>query len=323
MTKKATRWSRRAKVVSAVSGCVLVAAGAYAATNWVVGLTAGSSGEGQSATIANLSITAVASPAPSNVLFPGGTGDVVVTIANTNSYPVTITAVNLPTNTTQAGGFTTSALSTAQTGCSTTTSAVTWSFATATSGSSHTLSAPLTVGAERGGEQPARGHAHQRRHHGLDLAGGVRQHLLLHALLDRDHGDRWRSHLDHEPGHRRLDELIAPFASRGPTDSDEESLRVCRSALLVAVGILTTLSFLVSSGSAWGTPNWVVQLATSGSGEAHAQALPAAPVPTSACTRPASSRKVTVTWAAITHATNYGVYQATTSATGTYTLQPP
>ena len=64
-----------------------MAAGAYAATNWVVGLNAGSSGEGQSATIANLSITAVASPAPGNVLFPGSTGDVVVTIANPNSVP--------------------------------------------------------------------------------------------------------------------------------------------------------------------------------------------------------------------------------------------
>ena len=110
MTKKASRWSRRAKIVSAVCGCVLVAAGAYAATNWVVGLNAGSSGEGQSATIANLSITAVATPAPGNVLFPGATGDVVVTIANPNSYPVNITAVNLPASTIQAGGFSNSAL---------------------------------------------------------------------------------------------------------------------------------------------------------------------------------------------------------------------
>src|SRR5271154_7053041 len=103
-------WSVRMKVVSAVCGCLLVAAGAYAATNWVVGLNAGSSGEGQSSTISNLSITAVASPAPGNLLFPGGTGDVVVTIANPNSFPVTISAVNLPTSSIQAGGFTTSAL---------------------------------------------------------------------------------------------------------------------------------------------------------------------------------------------------------------------
>ncbi len=87
MSRKVGRWSVRMKLVSAVCGCVLVAAGAYAATNWVVGLNAGSSGEGQSATISNLSITAVASPAASNLLYPGGTGDVVVTIANPNPYP--------------------------------------------------------------------------------------------------------------------------------------------------------------------------------------------------------------------------------------------
>jgi hypothetical protein len=152
---KASRWSRRMKVVSAVSGCLLVAAGAYAATNWVVGLNGSSSGEGQSATIANLSITAVATPAPGNVLYPGGTGDVVVTIANPNSYPVTISSVNLPTSTTQAGGFTTSALSTAQTGCSTTTSGVTWNFATTTSGSPHALPAGgVTVGASGAANNP-------------------------------------------------------------------------------------------------------------------------------------------------------------------------
>ena len=64
-------WSARMKVVSAVCGCLLVAAGAYAATNWVVGLNAGSSGEGQSATISNLTITAVASPAAGNLLIRG------------------------------------------------------------------------------------------------------------------------------------------------------------------------------------------------------------------------------------------------------------
>jgi hypothetical protein len=96
---------------------------------------------------------------------------------------------------------------------------------------------------------------------------------------------------------------------------------MCRSALLVVVGFLTALSLLVSPGTAWATANWTVHLASGGSGEARAQTLPAAPSPTSACASPASGRKVTVTWTAITHATNYGVYQSTTSATGTYTLQ--
>jgi hypothetical protein len=88
------------------------------------------------------------------VLFPGNTGDVVVTIANPNSYPVTISAVNLPASTVQAGGFTTSALTTAQTGCSTATSGVSWNFATTTSGTSHTIPGGLTVGASGGANNP-------------------------------------------------------------------------------------------------------------------------------------------------------------------------
>jgi hypothetical protein len=148
------RYSRRLKVVSAVVGVLLTGVAAYAATNWVVGLNAGSSGEGQSATVSNLSITAVASPSPTNLLYPGGTGDVVVTIANPNPFPVTLTAVNLPTVTTYAAGFTTSGLGTAQTGCSNTTSLVGWNFATATSGTSHTLTTAVTVGASGAANNP-------------------------------------------------------------------------------------------------------------------------------------------------------------------------
>ena len=96
---------------------------------------------------------------------------------------------------------------------------------------------------------------------------------------------------------------------------------MCRSALLVVVGILTALSLVLSSGTAWAAANWTVALSAGSSGEAKAQALPAAPAPTSACASPTSLREVKLTWTAITHATNYGVYQATTSATGTYTLQ--
>jgi hypothetical protein len=151
---KVSRLSVRMKVVSAICGSLFVAVGAYAATNWVVGLNAGSSGEGQSATIANLSMTAVSSPAAGNLLFPGGTGDVVVTIANPNPYPVTISAVQLPANTVNAGGFTTNTLGTAQTGCSTSTSLVTWNFATSTSGTTHTLQSTLTVGASGAANNP-------------------------------------------------------------------------------------------------------------------------------------------------------------------------
>jgi len=128
-------------------GVVLAGTTAYAVSNWVVGLGAGSSGEGQSATITNLTITAVASPAATNVLFPGGTGDVVVTIGNTNPYPVTVTAVDLPTSTTYATGFSASNLTGVVAGCTNSTSDVTWNYANGTSGSVHTLTTALTVGA--------------------------------------------------------------------------------------------------------------------------------------------------------------------------------
>src|SRR5258708_21524571 len=117
-------------VVSAICGRLFVAVGAYAATNWVVGLNAGSSGEGQSATIANLSITAVSSPAAGNLLFPGGTGDVVLTIANPNPYPVTISAVQLPANTVNAGRLPTKTPRTAPTSRPPPTSAPAPDFAT-------------------------------------------------------------------------------------------------------------------------------------------------------------------------------------------------
>jgi hypothetical protein len=155
MKIKTGRLTRRTRIVSAVCGIVLAGAGAYAATNWVVGLNAGSSGEGQSATIANLTITAVASPAATNLLYPGGNGDVVVTISNPNPYPVTITAVQLPTNATYATGYATSALTTTQTGClAATPSGVTWNFSTATSGTTHTLTTAVTVGASGQANNP-------------------------------------------------------------------------------------------------------------------------------------------------------------------------
>jgi hypothetical protein len=94
-----------------------------------------------------------------------------------------------------------------------------------------------------------------------------------------------------------------------------------RDALLVAVVITSALGILLSSGTAWATANWTVHVASVNSGEAHAQALPTTPTPTSACTSPASAKTVKVSWTAITHATAYAVYQSDTTASGTYTLQ--
>lgn len=149
------RFSWLTKVISVTLGMVLAGVAAYAATNWVVGLTSNSSGEAQSATISKLTITAVSSPAPGDLLDPGDAGDVVVSIANANPFPVTITAVQLPTSTTYATGYTSSALTTTQAGClSTTPSDVTWNYSTTTSGSSHSLTTPLTVAASGKPDNP-------------------------------------------------------------------------------------------------------------------------------------------------------------------------
>jgi hypothetical protein len=138
----------RTKVIAASLGVAMAGVGAYAVTNWVVGVASASSGQARSASTSNLIISASASPAPNSLLYPGATGDVVVTIANPNPYPVTITAVQLPSNTTYAAGYTTSALATSEPGClASTPSTVTWNFATPMSGSSHTLTTPLTVAA--------------------------------------------------------------------------------------------------------------------------------------------------------------------------------
>jgi hypothetical protein len=143
---KTSRWSRKRKIVSAVCGMLLAGTAAFAATNWVVNLNSGSSGEAQSSAISNLTISATSGG--TNQLYPGGTGDVTVSISNPNPFPVTITALQLPTNTTYATGYTTSALTTTQTGClSTTPSDVVWNFSSTTGGSSHTLTSALTVAA--------------------------------------------------------------------------------------------------------------------------------------------------------------------------------
>jgi hypothetical protein len=140
-------WSRTSKIVSGIIGALLVGSVSYAVTLWVVGLNGGSSGQAQSATVSNLTIAAIATPSPTNLLFPGGTGDVVAKITNPNGFPVTITAVNLPASTTFAMGYSDSTLATLKTGCAVATSTVGWSFATAVVGSAHTLTAPITVAA--------------------------------------------------------------------------------------------------------------------------------------------------------------------------------
>ena len=119
-----------------------VAAGA-AFAYWTV--SGSGTGQAQSASVTNLTITA-STTAATNLLYPGANGDAVLSIFNPNSFPVTITAVQLPTNLSYADGFSDNTLTTPKAGCSSSTpSDVIWNFSTGTSGSSHSLHTSLTV----------------------------------------------------------------------------------------------------------------------------------------------------------------------------------
>ena len=147
-------WPRRARIIAAAVGTVLAGSAAFAASNWVVGLNGGSSGQARSVAISNLTITATSSPSPASLLYPGATGDVVITVANPNPFPVTITGFDLPSNATYATGYSNSALTTPQAGCSAATpSGVTWSFAAGTT-STHVLTSAVTVAATGAADNP-------------------------------------------------------------------------------------------------------------------------------------------------------------------------
>ena len=67
--------------------------------------------------------------------------------------------------------------------------------------------------------------------------------------------------------------------------------------------------------------NWAVHPAAGSKGDGQATVLPVAPTGIAAsCAAATTSKTIKVTWNAVTHATTYSVYDATTSVGGTYSL---
>lgn len=150
---------RRYKLLPTVAvavGTLLAGTAAYAVTQWAVSLGSGSSGFAQGASVTNITITAIASPTPANLLYPHGTGDVVLKITNPNSFPVTITSLKLPSTSSYATGYATSGFSSAVSTCgaSSTGTDVYWHYSTSTTTTTHTLSSPLTVAASGNAGDP-------------------------------------------------------------------------------------------------------------------------------------------------------------------------
>lgn len=148
--------SRTIKILAAVSGAVMAGGTAFAVTNWTVGLTNGTNPAGaQAASVSSITVTATTpitdgstSGTITNLLYPGASGDVVLTISNPNPFPVSISTIT--TTATGATGYSDANL-TAQvpaSGCTAANSTVTW----AGTAGVHTLNGgtPLVVAAKSG-----------------------------------------------------------------------------------------------------------------------------------------------------------------------------
>jgi hypothetical protein len=105
--------------------------------------------------VSNLSVTTAARRLPSAALYPGGTGDVLIQIANPNPFTVEITRVTLPRSTVHATGRDTEGRGHPRPECDESPSTgVVWNGARPDANSVHALETPLVIGANGTGDNP-------------------------------------------------------------------------------------------------------------------------------------------------------------------------
>jgi hypothetical protein len=88
-----------------------------------------------------------------------------------------------------------------------------------------------------------------------------------------------------------------------------------RRLVLVLLGVLLP----VLSASPAGASSWTTTLNALSAGRAQSVPTPSAPTGVTATCTSSTTKTVTVSWAAVAHAT-YAVYQSNTTVTGTYTV---
>lgn len=139
------RWGTgiTAVAVAVLTTCTMAWAGVL-----VPSIGTGAAGSGQVGPGPTVAITAADLPGIHGI-YPGGTGDVVVSITNRNDIPVRVTAVDLPSSTTYATGYTTRAHTVPRTGCSSATSGVAWTRSASGRSSRVPLATPLVIGAHQ------------------------------------------------------------------------------------------------------------------------------------------------------------------------------
>jgi hypothetical protein len=87
------------------------------------------------------------------------------------------------------------------------------------------------------------------------------------------------------------------------------------SATIVTVGLVLTVT-MVSSGAT--SLQWAIGIAASSKGISRTTTAPATPTAVAAACTSATVKTIKITFTGVTHATSYTLFDATTSATGTY-----
>ncbi|MDX6274825.1 MAG: hypothetical protein QOJ92_2035 [Frankiales bacterium] len=115
------RWTRRVVALGVANAAILGGGLAYAAWN-TTGTGTGSASSGSSA-----ALTLAAGTVNTNVLYPNGSGDVVVVITNSNPFNVNVSNLTLPA--TAATAYTNAGLTTLNAACNTGGTGVAWAYA--------------------------------------------------------------------------------------------------------------------------------------------------------------------------------------------------
>lgn len=140
-------WLRGGMLIAVTVSTTVATSTAVLGIAWAGVLASGSTGQNVTSMVSNLTITAVASTGHQTALFPGGSGDVSVTIHNPNGFRIEVTGMRLPTKATLAAGYTSDTLARLQPGCTAADSGVSWTGAATDHTSAHRLRVPLVVGA--------------------------------------------------------------------------------------------------------------------------------------------------------------------------------
>jgi hypothetical protein len=119
-----TKVKRTRRVAILTAAGLAVAGGGIALAFW----TAGGSGTGAAASGAAANVTFTGGTVTGNLLFPGGTGDVVINVDNSNPFPVSVDSLVLPAG--AATAYSDSGQTTLNAACNTGGTGVSWSYAT-------------------------------------------------------------------------------------------------------------------------------------------------------------------------------------------------